>query len=513
MATRPKNPGSGAEPGKLLPPRLPHSHNSRSTVSLHQLTARAAADRIRTGAATSAEVTRAVLDRIDTIDPEVNAYISVDAEGALAAAERIDRRMAAGEEPGPLAGVPIAIKDVICVNGGRTTCASGILRDYVAPYDAGAVSRLRAADAVLLGKTNMDEFAMGSSSENTIFGPVRNPVDSGRVAGGSSGGSAAAVAAQEAIAALGSDTGGSVRQPASYCGVVGVKPTYGRVSRFGLVAYASSLDQIGCLTRDVEDAALLLGVIAGRDRRDSTSVDEPVPDYVAGLEGGLEGLKVGLVRQHFSAGLNPEIRTAVENAAGAMEENGAELVDLSLEVAAHPEFCISAYYIIAMAEASANLARYDGVKYGARCSNGREDLGEMYRASRSRGFGAEVKRRIALGTYVLSAGYYDAYYLKAQKVRTLIRRDFERAFEACDVILSPVAPTTAFRIGEQLDDPLEMYLNDIYTVSVNLAGLPGIAVPLASSREGLPIGAQLLAPPFHEAAMLRAARNLQEVCK
>ena len=477
-----------------------------------QLTARAAADQIRMGAATSVEITRAILDRIDEVDPLVNAYVSVDAEGALSAAERIDRRKATGEELGPLAGVPIAVKDVICVRGGRTTCASGILRDYVAPYDAGAVSRLRAADAVLLGKTNMDEFAMGSSSENTIFGPVRNPVDSSRVAGGSSGGSAAAVAAHEAIAALGSDTGGSVRQPASYCGVVGVKPTYGRVSRYGLVAYASSLDQIGCVTRDVEDAALLLGAIAGRDPRDSTSVDEPVPDYVAGLEGGLDGLKVGLVRQHFATGLDLEIRAAVEKAAAAMDANGAELVDVSLDVAAHPEYCISTYYIIAMAEASANLARYDGVKYGTRCANRREDLGEMYRASRSRGFGAEVKRRIALGTYVLSAGYYDAYYLKAQKVRTLIRRDFERAFESCDVILSPVAPTTAFRLGEQLDDPLEMYLNDIYTVSVNLAGLPGIAVPLTTSGEGLPIGAQLLAPPFHEAAMLRAARNLEEVC-
>ncbi len=410
---------------------------------------------------------------------------------------------------GALAGVPLAVKDVLCVRGGPTTCGSAILRGYVAPYDATAVDLVRRADAVLVGKTNMDEFAMGSSTESSAFGPTRNPVDPGRVPGGSSGGSAAAVAAHETVLALGSDTGGSVRQPAAYCGVVGLKPTYGRVSRYGLVAYASSLDQIGPLAKDVEDAALLLGVIAGHDPRDATSVDRAVPEYRGKLAAGVRGLRIGWATEFYARGLDEEIRAAAETAARRLAGAGAEIVDVSLSVAGHPDYCVSCYYVIAMAEASANLSRFDGVRYGFRAEEPR-DLQDLYRRTRSQGFGAEVQRRIMIGAYVLSAGYYDAYYLKAQKVRTLIRRDFERAFESCDLLLSPVAPTTAFRLGEQLDDPLQMYLNDIYTTSVNLAGLPGISVPVARSADGLPIGVQLMARPFEEATLLRGAYVLEQ---
>ena len=476
---------------------------------LSELTAHEALDGLVAGDLTSVELTRSVLDRIDATEPQINAYISVDADGALDAAARVDRQRQAGEDPGPLAGIPLAIKDVLCVRGGRTTCGSGILADYVAPYDATAVARVRDAGAVFLGKTNMDEFAMGSSTENSHFGPTRNPIDPERVPGGSSGGSAAAVAAREATLALGSDTGGSVRQPAGYCGVVGLKPTYGRVSRYGLVAFASSLDQVGPVTRDVEDAALLLGVVAGHDPRDATSVDRQVPDYRAKLNEGVEGLRVGLAREFFADGLDAEIRAATEGAAEHLREAGAELVDVSLPVAGNPDYCVGCYYVIAMAEASANLSRFDGVKYGHRTADA-EDLQQMYHRTRSEGFGAEVKRRIMLGTYVLSAGYYDAYYRKAQQVRTLIRQDFESAFKMCDLLLSPVAPTTAFRLGDQVDDPLTMYLNDIYTVSVNLAGNPGISVPVAKAANGLPIGAQLLARPFEEEVLLRGARVLEQ---
>ena len=460
------------------------------------------------GDMSSKEITQAVLDQIERRDETINAFISVDTRGALQQAEAIDRRRAAGQDLGPLAGIPVALKDVICVAAGRTTCASGILADFVAPYDATVVIKLRRADAVLIGKTNMDEFAMGSSCENSYFGPTLNPRDPERVPGGSSGGSAAAVAADETILALGTDTGGSVRQPAGYCGVVGLKPTYGRVSRYGLVAYASSLDQIGPVSKDVEDTALLLQAIAGHDPRDSTSIDLPVPNYLAGLKDGIKGLKVGLAQEHFPAGLDAAVATAAQSAAATLANAGAELVDVQLPVAGHPEYCIGTYYLIAMGEASANLTRYDGVKYGHR-AEGDLNLQEMYLRTRSEGFGEEVKRRIMLGTYALSAGYYDAYYRKAQQVRTLIRQDFEKAFTTCDILLSPVAPTTAFRLGEHTDDPLQMYLNDIYTASVNLAGIPGISVPYANGADGLPIGVQLLAPPLEEAKLLRMAYALE----
>ena len=478
-------------------------------MSLNEFTAHELSTRMRTGEITAKEITAAVLEKIEATEPEINAFISVTPEQALTRAEEVDERRAAGEKLGPLAGIPLAIKDIICVEGGRTTCGSRILENFVAPYDATIVGRLRRADAVFVGKTNMDEFAMGSSTENSHFGPTRNPRDPERVPGGSSGGSAAAVAADETILALGSDTGGSVRQPAAYCGVVGLKPTYGRISRYGLVAYASSLDQIGPVAKDVEDAALLLEVIAGHDRRDSTSIDAPVPTYTENLKQEIKGLKVGLAREHFPDQLDAEIAQTTRQAAECLQEVGAELVDISLPVAGHPEYCIGAYYLIAMGEASANLTRYDGVKYGYR-AEGAGNLLEMYCRTRSEGFGAEVKRRIMLGTYALSAGYYDAYYLKAQKVRTLIRRDFESAFARCDALLSPVAPTTAFRIGENIDDPLQMYLNDIYTVSVNLAGIPGISVPFATAGDGLPIGVQLLAAPLQEERLLRLAYALEQ---
>jgi aspartyl-tRNA(Asn)/glutamyl-tRNA(Gln) amidotransferase subunit A len=478
-------------------------------MALNKKTAHELATQLQAGETTSREITQETLDHIEAVDVEINAFISVDREGALLQADHIDRRRQEGEKLGPLAGIPIALKDVLCVKNGRTTCGSHILENYIAPYDATAVARLREAGLVFVGKTNMDEFAMGSSNENSYFGPVRNPRDTTRVPGGSSGGSAAAVAADETVLALGSDTGGSVRQPAGYCGVVGLKPTYGRISRYGLVAYASSLDQIGPMSKDVTDAALLLQTIAGYDARDSTSIDAPVPDYTAALNGDLQGLKVGLAKEHFPAELNTEIAAAIRSAASALENAGAELVDISLPVAGHAEYCIGTYYLIAMAEASANLSRYDGVKFGHRSSDAK-DLLEMYLQSRSEGFGTEVKRRIMLGTYALSTGYYDAYYLKAQKVRTLIRQDFEKAFAQCDVLLSPVAPTTAFKLGEQLEDPLQMYLNDIYTASVNLAGIPGISVPFTTAADGLPIGAQLLSPLLGEEVLLRAAYALEQ---
>lgn len=452
---------------------------------------------------TARQLTESVFKRIQEKDSEINAYITLDKDGALRKADEVDRKISAGDPVGSLAGIPIALKDLLCTKGLPTTCASRILETFIPPYDATAVARLHEADAVIIGKLNMDEFAMGSSNENSAFGPVRNPVNTDRVTGGSSGGSAASVAAGETVLALGTDTGGSIRLPASFCGVVGMKPTYGRVSRFGLVAFASSLDQIGPITRDVSDAALLLGVISGHDPLDSTSVELPVPAYTANLGAGVENLNVGLPKEYFTDGLDPDIHEAVMRGVKILEGAGAHIEEVSLPIAGHPEYSIASYYIIATGEASSNLARYDGVRYGLRTED--KDLTEMYCNSRQSGFGAEVKRRIMLGTYTLSAGYYDAYYLKAQRARTLIKEDFDRVLEGCDIVAAPVAPTTAFKIGEKIDDPLQMYLSDIYTVSVNLAGIPGISVPCGCSAEGLPIGLQLLGRPFDEETLLQAA--------
>ena len=464
-------------------------------------TARGLIDGIRTGSHTARDIAQKTLAHIRRTD--VNAFITLDEEGALKAADAVDQKAVAGVPLGPLAGIPIALKDTLCTQGLRTTCASKILANFIPPYDATAVSCLRRADAIILGKLNMDEFAMGSSSENSHFGAVKNPHDPTRVAGGSSGGSAAAVAAGQAFMTLGSDTGGSIRLPASFCGVVGLKPTYGRVSRYGLIAYASSLDQIGPVARTVEEAALLLRVIAGHDPRDSTSARMPVPDYPSACQRGVEGLTIGLPKEFFAEGLQPDVRHAVMRGVEILEKNGACLREISLPIAGHSAYAIAAYYIVATAEASSNLSRYDGVKYGFRADA--ENLIDMYIQTRSQGFGAEVKRRVMLGTYALSAGYYDAYYRKAQQVRTLIRRDFASAFETCDVIASPVSPTPAFKLGEKLRDPLQMYLSDIYTVSVNLAGIPGISVPCGISPAGLPIGLQLLGDAFAEETILRAA--------
>jgi aspartyl-tRNA(Asn)/glutamyl-tRNA(Gln) amidotransferase subunit A len=478
-------------------------------MKLNELTGHELAARLRSGEVSSHEATAAVLDHIQATDPKINAFISVDADGALAQADEVDSRRVSGDELGPLAGIPVAVKDLICVAGGRTTCGSRILADYVAPYDATVIDKLRTAGAVIVGKTNMDEFAMGSSTENSHFGVTHNPCDPARVPGGSSGGSAAAVAAHETILALGSDTGGSVRQPAAYCGVVGMKPTYGRVSRYGLVAYASSLDQIGPVTKDVEDTALLLQAISGHDPHDATSLRAEVPAYSQTFRDSIKGLRVGLARQHFPAELDSEIASASQQAADRLAQSGVELIELDLPVAGHGDYCLGAYYLIAMGEASANLARYDGVKFGHRAGEVR-DLEMLYARTRSEGFGTEVKRRIMLGTYALSAGYYDAYYLKAQKVRTLIRQDFARAFSRCDALLAPVAPGTAFKIGEKVDDPLQMYLTDIYTVAINLAGLPGISVPCARSHRGLPIGVQLVSAPLQEERLLQLAHALEQ---
>lgn len=445
-------------------------------------------------------VCTAIFERIDRLNPQLNAYLTLTREQALERARSLDSELAAGCKPTGLYGVPIAIKDNICTKGIRTTCGSRILGNFIPPYSATAVERLEAAGAVILGKTNCDEFAMGSSNENSAFGPVRNPWDITRVPGGSSGGSAAVVAADLSVVSLGSDTGGSVREPASFCGVVGLKPTYGRVSRYGLVAFGSSLDQIGPFGKTTADVARVLQVIAGRDPHDATSSNVPVPDYTAALTGEVRGLRLGVPKEAFGAGLSPEVKESIEGAIRNFQSMGAEVVEVTLP---HSEYAIADYYIIATAEASANLARFDGVRYGMRASNV-QTLSEMYQQTRDQGFGAEVKRRIMLGTYVLSSGYYDAYYLKAQKVRTILERDFRRAFESCDLIVMPTAPSPAFKLGEKTADPLEMYLADIYTVTINLAGLPGISVPCGFSSEGLPIGCQLVAPHFEEARLLMA---------
>ncbi len=447
------------------------------------------------------ELTQAVLDRILAVDNDVKAYLTLTPEVALEQARAADAARAHQDAPSsPLLGIPLAIKDVLCTAGIPTTCGSRILENFIPPYDATVVARLKAAGAVLLGKTNTDEFAMGSSTENSAFFPTRNPWDLERVPGGSSGGSAAAVAAGECLGALGTDTGGSVRQPAAFCGIVGLKPTYGRVSRYGLIAFASSLDQVGVLTRDVTDAAILLSVIAGHDPLDSTSMDVPVPDYTAALTGDIRGMRVGVPKEYFVPGMQPEVEGAVRAAVEKLAELGAEIVEVSLP---HTDYALPVYYLIAPAEASANLARYDGVRYGLRVVG--SSLEDTYKQTRGQGFGPEVKRRIMLGTYALSAGYYDAYYLKAQKVRTLIKGDFDRAFEQVDVIVAPTTPTTAFRLGEKTGDPIQMYLSDIFTLSVNLAGICGINIPCGFDRQGLPIGLQVMGPALGEMAVLRVA--------
>ena len=501
-------------------------------MSLIDLTATELLGQLESGQTCSVDVAKAFLKRIERHDEKVGAFLRVDPEAALARAGEIDRRRNDGKPLGRLAGLPVAVKDLLCTRGETTTCASRILENFRPPYDATVIAALKSADAVLIGRTNMDEFAMGGSTENSGFKLTRNPWDLERIPGGSSGGSAAGVAASMTPLAVGSDTGGSIRQPAGLCGITGLKPTYGRVSRYGLVAFASSLDQIGPLARSVEDIALLLEVLAGHDPLDSTSVDLPVPRYTETVNQPLDGLRIGLVREHFGEGLDFEVEQAVRAAVEVYESLGATVQELSMP---HGKYAVATYYIIAPSEASSNLARYDGVHYGYRTDE-REMLAEleaqrrqleeagdqeglvkldnalirMYRRTRAEGFGSEVKRRIMVGTYALSAGYYDAYYLKALKVRRLIRQDFDRAFEEVDLIAGPVTPSTAFKIGEKVDDPLSMYLFDLYTTSTNLAGLPGISIPCGMSSDNLPIGLHLQAPPFEEERLLRGANMFQK---
>jgi aspartyl-tRNA(Asn)/glutamyl-tRNA(Gln) amidotransferase subunit A len=464
---------------------------------------------IRTGLASkkfsAEELAREALTFAEAENPKTNAYLTFSPERALASARAVDAKLAQGEDPGPLAGVPVGVKDVIVTRGTRTTCASKILEHYIPPYDATAVIRLEQAGGIIIGKTNCDEFAMGSSNENSAFGPVRNPVALDRVPGGSSGGSAAVVAQGTAVVSLGSDTGGSIRQPASFCGVTGVTPTYGRVSRYGLTAFASSLDHIGPFARSVRDAATLLHVIAGRDERDATSAFAPVQDYSASLTGGIRGLKIGVPREYLD-GLASDTGGRIQAAIDTLQKLGAEIVDIQLPHTAYASAC---YYVIATAEASANLARYDGVRYTSRAASA-QTLSDMYRLTREEGFGPEVKRRIMLGTYVLSAGYYDAYYLKAQRVRTLIARDFAQAFEKVDAIVAPVSPFPAFKIGEKTDDPVAMYLSDIYTITGSLAGIPCMSVPCGKTPEGLPVGLQILTRHFDESTMFRVASSFEQ---
>jgi len=476
-------------------------------MDLTALTIDSARSAVQERRTTTAALVEHYYAKIEKHDPAIGAYLTLCKDRALAKAAEVDALAAKGESLPPLGGVPVAIKDVMVTRAVRSTAGSKILGNYIPPYDCTAVARLEAAGAIVLGKVNCDEFAMGSSNENSAWHPVRNPRDLSRVPGGSSGGSAAAVAANLAVAALGSDTGGSIRQPASFCGVVGLMPTYGRVSRYGLIAFASSLDHIGPLTKTVKDAAIILRTIAGRDPMDSTSADVPVPDYVAELEKPVRGLRIGVAKEYFSEGLDAEVCSAIEAAIQKLAQLGCEIVPISLP---HTRYAIPVYYIIATAEASANLARFDGVRYGYRAADARS-LAEMYRRTRDQGFGAEVKRRIMLGTYVLSAGYYDAYYLKAQKVRTLLARDFEQAFKQVDTIVTPTCPTPAFKLGEKMDDPLAMYLADIYTVTADLAGIPGISIPCGETQEKLPIGLQILGKHFDEATVLRIAQAYEQV--
>ena len=475
-------------------------------MELFELTIEEAHRLLKTKEISSVELTQAVLDRINTMEGQVDAFITIAEKTAMEQAKEADQKIAGGRCE-PLTGIPLAVKDVICTQGIRTTCASKILENFIPPYSATVIERLRREGAVILGKTNMDEFAMGSSNENSGIKNTRNPWDLSCVPGGSSGGSAAAVAADMCLGALGSDTGGSIRQPASYCSTVGMKPTYGRVSRFGLVAFASSLDQIGPLTKNVSDCAIMLNTIAGYDSADSTSVPEGVPDYTTALQKGLKGIRVGIPGEYAATeGMDPEVSKAINNAVQIFEDMGVEKTKVSLP---HTEYAVAAYYVIAPSEASSNLARYDGVKYGMRDKD-QSDMIKMYRSTRSNGFGPEVQRRIIIGTYCLSAGYYDAYYGKASQVRTLIIEDFHKAFETCDLILCPVAPTPAFKIGEKVDNPLTMYLTDIFTLSANLAGIPGISIPCGFSKEGHPIGLQLMGKHFNEVMLLKAAYNFEQ---
>ncbi len=471
----------------------------------YELTISQALKRMEQGELSAVELTKSCLDRIATIDNDVSAFVTIDKDGALAQAEHADKKRKAGDE-GKLCGIPLSVKDLLCTKGVRTTCGSKMLANYVPPYDATVVEKIKSAGAVILGKTTMDEFAMGSTSENCAFGVPQNPWKKGYVAGGSSGGSAVSVASLECPGSLGSDTGGSIRQPASLCGIVGMKPTYGRVSRYGLTAFASSLDQVGPLCRTVEDCALMMDVISGYDQMDSTSVKQDVPDFSSSLSVGLEGLRVGVPKEYFTEGLDPEVEKIIHNSIEVLRKQGATIVDISLP---HTEYCVAVYYLIAPSEASSNLARYDGALYGYRDMDA-DTLIDMYKQTRSKGFGAEVKRRILIGTYALSSGYYDAYYKKASQVRTLILGDFKRAFESCDVLISPVTPTPAWKMGENTEDPLAVYMSDILTISANLAGIPGMSVPGGFTAAGLPVGVQLQAAHFQEETLLKTGFNLEQ---
>ena len=470
-------------------------------MELHNLTIHELHEKLKKKETTSLELTEAFLKRIDAVDGKIKAYITVTKEDAIKQAKEADKRLASGKDITPLTGVPISVKDIFCTKGILTTCASKILNNFVPPYDATVIKKLKEAGAVILGKNNMDEFAMGSSTENSAFFVTKNPWDTERVPGGSSGGSAASVSAGECAGSIGTDTGGSIRQPASCCGIVGLKPTYGRISRYGMIAFASSLDQAGPLTKDIKDCAIMLNAMAGYDPQDSTSIDAPVPDYTKVLTKDVKGLKIGIPKEYFIKGLDSDVEKAVKEAIEVLKKQGASVVDVNLP---HTDYAIAVYYLVATAEASSNLARYDGVKYGSRAKDSK-NLMDMYCKTRDEGFGPEVKRRIMLGAYSLSAGYYDAYYKKASQVRTLIKRDFEEAFKKCDVILTPTTPTPAFKIGEKTADPLTMYLSDIFTISCNLAGIPGLSLPCGFTKDNLPIGLQILGKPLDEETVLKTA--------
>ncbi|OGQ11846.1 MAG: aspartyl/glutamyl-tRNA amidotransferase subunit A [Deltaproteobacteria bacterium RIFCSPLOWO2_12_FULL_43_16] len=475
-------------------------------MELYNLTIHELHEKLQKKEITSLQLTEAFLKRIEAVDGKIKAYITVTKEDSIKQAKEADKRLASGKDITPLTGVPISVKDIFCTNGVRTTCASKILNNFVPPYDAAVIKKLKDAGAVILGKNNMDEFAMGSSTENSAYFVTKNPWDVERVPGGSSGGSAASVAAGECTASIGTDTGGSIRQPASCCGIVGLKPTYGRVSRYGMIAFASSLDQAGPMTKDVTDCAIMMNTMAGYDPQDSTSIDAPVPDYTKALTKDVKGLKIGIPKEYFIKGLDSDVEKAVKDAIEVLKKQGASVVDISLP---HTDYAIAVYYLVATAEASSNLARFDGVKFGHRAKDSKNLL-DMYCKTRDEGFGPEVKRRIMLGTYSLSAGYYDAYYKKASQVRTLIKRDFEEVFKKCGVILTPTAPTPAFKIGEKTADPLTMYLSDIFTISCNLAGIPGLSLPCGFTKDNLPIGLQILGKPLDEETVLKTAYSYEQ---